>query len=209
MTDYSELLNADPKEVFKHDARSRVWLAQAGDGPVVFKRFEYSPPRQALAAMLGVHPGQREQRLCDRMRKAGLPVVAITAAGSTWHGLGKRYWLATPYIGMSLHNQVLRDRLPAGPRRDALLTAVGRLTGELIRLGLFNRDHKASNILIDSDHRPWLIDVGAVRRLRGSAGAERMLANLCDTLTQAGATEADLALVRRASGINPDTDPNA
>jgi len=171
----------------------------------VFKRFEYSPLRQALAAMLGVHPGQRERRLCDRMRKAGLPVVAIAASGSTRRGLGRRCWLATPYIGMSLHNLILHDRLPSGPKRVAVLSAVGRLTGELIRRRWFNRDHKASNILIDDGGRPWLIDVGAVRRLRGSAGADRMLANLCDTLAQAGATDADLAQVRLAIGVNSKT----
>ena len=109
----------------------------------------------------------------------------------------------TPYLGTSLHNLIYHGELADTDRRQRVLEAVGRLTGELIRLGLFNRDHKASNILIDSDDRPWLIDVGAVRRQRGEAGAGRMLANLCETLAQAGATEADLARVRRPGGADP------
>ena len=199
----------EPQRVYKHDARSRVWRVRGEAGrSFVVKRFEFSPLRQVLGLALGAHPGQRERRWVRRLMTAGLPVVPVVASGVQRRGAGVCYWLVTPHLGTSLHNLFFHGELADSDRRRRVLQAVGRLTGELGRRGLFNRDHKASNILINSDDRPWLIDVGAVRRRRGSAAAGRMLANLCETLTQAGADHADLALIRRASGADPQADPN-
>lgn len=203
------IFDREPAQVYKHDARSRVWRIDAADGrSFVVKRFEYSPIRQLLGFVLGLHPGQRERRRARHLKAAGLTVAPIIASGVQRRGVGVCYWLVTPYLGTSLYHLFYQGELTDADRRERVLQAVGRLTGELIRLGIFNRDHKASNIVVDGEDRPWLIDVGAVRRFRGVAGAVRMLANLCQTLAEAGATQADLALVRRASGADSQADPN-
>ena len=201
--------DCEPQQVYKHDARSRVWRIDAPDGRAfVVKRFEFSPFRQRLGHSLGLHPGQRECRRARQLIAAGLPVAPVLASGLQPRGAGLGYWLVTPYLGKSLHNLFYHGEMTDPDRRQRVLDAVGRMTGELIRMGYFNRDHKASNILIDQEDRPWLIDVGAVRRSRNNAGACRMLANLTDTLSEAGATDVDIARVRRASGVNSKTASN-
>ncbi len=195
----------EPVQVYKHDARSRVWRIDVPDGrSFVVKRFEHNPLRQRFAATLGVHPGQRESRMAEQLESAGIPVVPIIASGQQQRGLGIHLWLATPHRGVSLHNLFNQGHLDDPDRRARVLDAAGGLTGALISQQWFNRDHKASNIVIDDLDRARLIDVGAVRRCRGRSGGTRMLANLSQTLTQAGATPGDIAGLLKASSADPD-----
>lgn len=194
----------DPVKVYKHDARSRVWRIDAPDGrSFVIKQFEHSPPRQALAAVMGIHPGQREQRMAQRLLAADIPVAPIIASGQHRSGFSLRLWLATPLVGISLHNLFNEGHLADPDRRARVLDAAGGLTGQLIHHRWFNRDHKASNIVLDEQDQAYLIDVGAVRPSSGQAGASRMLTNLSQTLTQAGATPSDIARLLRASDASP------
>lgn len=199
-------LDREPVQVYKHDARSRVWRIDAPDGQsFVIKRFEHSPLRQRIAAGVRLHPGQRESRMADRLESAGIPVVPIIATGEQPVGVGIHLWLATPQMGISLHNLFNQGHLTDPERRSRVLDAAGRLTGQLIARHWFNRDHKASNIVIDGQDQARLIDVGAVRRGRGRAGAGRMLTNLSQTLTQAGATPSDIARLLKAVSDDPGT----
>jgi len=200
----------EPAEVYKHDARSRVWRIDAPDGrSFVVKRFELSPLRQLLALLLLIHPGQRERRAYTWLHRSEIRVAQIIAVGSSRWGLGVRYWLVTPYLGKSLHNLFLRGELQDQTQREKVLDAVGKLTKDLIDHRIFNRDHKASNILIDRYQRAWLIDFGAVQSRYKLGGATRMLANLSQTLTQAGATPGDIARLLKASSTGPATDSKA
>lgn len=193
--DPSWLKRCEPVAVYKQDRRSRVWrIDPPGGRSFVVKRFEYWPMRQVFAAALGVHPGQRERRCEKRLRAADVDVVPIIASGMT----GMKLWLATPFVGKSLHNLFFHGDLDDGQRRERVLRSAGELTGTLIRKGFFNRDHKASNILVDEADRARLIDYGAVRRLRGPGDRGRMMAGLCANLTEAGATGADLEQLRQA-----------
>jgi serine/threonine protein kinase len=198
----------EPADVYKHDARSRVWRIDAPGGrSFVVKRFEYNPLRQLLALLLRIHPGQREKRAYAWLTGAGVRVVRIVAAGVSRRGLGVCYWLATPYVGKSLHNLIYHDDLNDAASRSAVLEAAGGLTADLIHYRVFNRDHKASNILIDQDRQAWLIDYGATRRLDSPDQAGRMFTSLRANLTEAGATEADLDRLEQASRLHPDADP--
>lgn len=194
----------EPVEVFKHDARSRVWRIDAPDGrPYVVKRFEFNPIRQALGRLLGVHPGMREIKQTGLLIDRGVPVVPIIASGIQRRGAGVYFWLVTPYIGKSVFNLLYHGDLSDDQRRAAVLDRIGRLTRGLIAEGFFNRDHKASNILIDAAGKPLLIDCGAVRWQGGKVDSRRMLTNLTANLAEAGATDADLDRVVCASQTNP------
>jgi hypothetical protein len=188
------LLDRPAAEVYKTDARSRVWRVETERGPVVIKRFEFSAVRQRLGALLGVHPAQRERRWNARLASLGIPVAPILAHG--WLG-GKRF-LIYPYVGPSLH-WVMRQR--SGPARHAALRSAAEITAALIRAKLFNRDHKASNMLVDAEGKAYLTDVGGIRAFREGA-AEAMLASLDESLARAGGTRGDrwrvgLEVVRR------------
>lgn len=205
--DMTWVQQCEPAQVYKHDGRSRVWRIDAPDGrSYVIKRFEHSPLRQRLALSLGLHPGQRELRMAHRLESADIPVAPIITTGQEPQGLGFQFWLATPHLGISLHNIFNQGHLTDPDRRVRVLDAVGQLTGTLIRQRWFNRDHKASNIVIDDRDQARLIDVGAVRRLRRRLSASRMLANLSQTLTQAGATPGDIARLLKAYSTDPGPD---
>ena len=194
----------EPAEVYKHDARSRVWRVDAPDGgSFVIKRFEFNAVRQALGRLLGMHPGMREVKRTRMLIDRGIPVVPIIASGVRRRGGGVYFWLATPYVGKSVFNLLYHGDLSDAGRRAKVLDGVGRLTGGLIAKGFFNRDHKASNILVDAEGEARLIDCGAVRRHRGGADSRRMLLNLSANLAEAGATDADLDRVVWACETNP------
>ncbi len=200
----------EPTQVYKHDARSRVWRIDAPDGrSFVVKRFEYNSLRQLLGYLVWLHPGQRECMQYHWLHRVGVRVAPIVASGVSRRGLGLTYWLVTPYLGASLHNLFFHDELKDEARRQRVLDAAGKLTGELIRYRIFNRDHKASNIVIDRYNRAWLIDFGAVQSRYKFGGVARMLANLSETLTQAGATPSDVARLLKASSTDPAPDLKA
>lgn len=197
----------EPAEVYKQDQRSRVWRIDAPNGRAyVIKRFEFNPIRQALGILLGVHPGQSERRLSHQLIQAGIPVVPVMATGVQSAGPGRRFWLTTPWTGTSLFNLLYHHQLGDPDRRAKVMDATGRLTGLLIAKDYFNRDHKASNILIDDQGSALLIDYGAVRRHRGQQDTDRMLNNLCSNLAEAGADGADLDRVRAACRPGPGAD---
>jgi len=191
----SLLSQNDPAEVYKSDARSRVWRIDrtvAHGGPVVVKRFDYAPWRQLLAWLIGLHPAQRERRSNHRLLQAGLPVVPITDHGITdFSWTGCRLWLAGPYTGRSIQDLFRRGQLSKRHRRLTVLRAAAHLTLELIRHNYYFRDLKPSNILIDEADRAWLIDVGAVRHSQRPIHGLKMLALLRRKAREDGVNRSD------------------
>lgn len=182
-TDFATLVaKAPPSWVFKQDRRSRVWQVETPEGPVVVKRFQYSPTRQFLAALLGVHPGQRELKANEELRGKGFPVVPIIAHGKERSALGTRFWLVTPRIGSSVLRLYHEGDLEDPRRRKLVIDGVAAVTAELIQHGYYNRDLKTSNILVEPRGKVWLIDVGATKKATGRPQTLRMLAMLNKTL---------------------------
>ena len=178
--------------VYKSDRRSRVWQVQTADGPVVVKRFEYTPWRQWLALCAGCHPGQQQCRAVERLVQARVPVVPVIDAGFEACPPGCRVWLSSPYAGRSMQ-QLLADATD-DPHRTALVDAAVRLTGQLIEAGYWFKDLKPSNIIINDAIEAKLIDVGSVRRCRGPGQIQRMLAVMDRVMTR---DEVSAALRRR------------
>lgn len=179
----AELFDHEPVEVYKTDARSRVWRidVNGGDG-LVIKRFEYGAARQWLGLLTGTHPAQRERRANRRLRRAGFAVVPIER-----HGVrGGKAWLATRWAGRSL-KQVIQTggRADAADRRR-VGNAVADIAAGLIERGYFFRDLKTSNLIVDDAGGVRLIDVGAVRRSRRPDHVIRMLTMLDRTATEDG-----------------------
>jgi tRNA A-37 threonylcarbamoyl transferase component Bud32 len=193
--------------IYKQDRRSKVWLTPSTDHDreaVVVKRFEYSPTRQLLAKLLGVHPGQRELRANRWLAAKGIAVVPIIANGCQRAGRGGKLWLVTPKRGKSLQSLLREDPPLSRPLRQTVIESVGRLAGQLLRAGVFFKDLKTSNILIDETGQAWLIDVGSARPMGLSGRADRMLAMLEKTAAQDGAKAADrlrcLRIIAREAG---------
>lgn len=191
------LLGLAPAEVFKEDARSRVWRVDAPDGRAwVIKHFVHAPWKQKLTARLGTHPAQREQQWHQRLAQNGLAVAPIEHEGVYPDGTR---WLATPYLGVSLYNWLRH----CDPQRDArqrhdLTRQLGRLTGLLLAMRVQHGDHKASNVVLDDAGVLHLIDAGACRGFKGTpllGAALPMLLNLHANLRDAATYHTDPAAV--------------
>lgn len=160
-------LSATPTTVYKDDHRSKVWRVDppASAMPVVIKRFEYNPVRQRLAHLLGLHPAEREIANVRRLTQAGFAVVPILDRHVQVHGLKLHYHLATRHMGLTLLTATRQSRLPEDPQIiEALLVAVGAIPAMLLEAGWVFRDLKTSNIVLDDQYKPWLIDVGSARK---------------------------------------------
>ncbi|MCC7146535.1 MAG: hypothetical protein IT443_08820 [Phycisphaeraceae bacterium] len=191
MAEENSLLAFAPGVIYKSDARSRVWKVELPGGVVVIKRFEHSPLRQRLAAWLGIHSAQREWRKHELLRQAGLPVVPIVDRGCERGRLGSRLWLATPWLGETVHQWFTGPHQAEYERRRMILLNLAQLAAGLISGGWFFKDFKTTNVLLDEKGRLWLIDVGCARRLWRRGQVWRMLAMLNHTLARDGATRAD------------------
>ena len=164
---------ADEGQVYKSDRRSRVWQVQTADGPIVVKRFEYTPWRQWLSLCAGCHPAQRQSRAVERLVKARVPVVPVLDGGFEACPIGCRVWLSSPFAGRSL--QQLLAQATGDHQRNAAVDAAAHLTGRLIGAGFWFKDLKPSNIIVSDQTEAKLIDVGSVRRCRAPGQIQRML----------------------------------
>lgn len=194
------LLAAAPVEVYKTDARSTVWRVETPGGPMVVKRFEYSPLRQALGRMLGLHPAQREACRAQQLIRDGFPVVPIAGTLAVRSGMGCKVHLVTPYTGESLQRLLRGEKLNDEARRRAVLMAVGELAARLIAKGWRFRDFKTANLVIDDAGGVHLIDVGSARRSGSARRKDEMLEMLQHTLEQDGVKEAEQKWWRETIG---------
>ena len=189
------LLALPATATLKSDDRSRVWRVVDAEGrPWVVKRFEPCKWRYWLAARVGLHPAQREVRVQAHLRALAVPVVSVS---SLRFDTGGRALLVSPDRGVSVYNWLKRlppDACPA--KRHAVARQLGQITGQLIEHGFAHDDHKASNIVMDSDGVLRLIDVGGVRRTRSRRRIRRMLESLGKNLSTAATRHADPASVR-------------
>ena len=173
--------------VFKDDRPTRVWRVDDRDGrPWVIKRFNHPAWRQRGLAAVGQHPVQRETAWHRRLIEAGLAVSPAFDLG--FDDRGRRYQ-ATPYLGVTLYDLIRRTpALPATQRHD-LARQAGRLTGQLVAMGVFYRDLKSSNLVVDAAGTLRLIDAGDCRptRLVSRRGtARKMVDRLHRHLRRAG-----------------------
>jgi serine/threonine protein kinase len=79
---------------------------------------------------------------------------------------------------------VLRDSTLAPDDHRAAIDAAAALTHRLIEAGLWFRDLKPSNVILDETGRARLIDTGSVERARRRARVERMTATMQRVLSR-------------------------
>jgi len=199
------LFGLPPVKVYKSDARSRVWRVETAAGPVVVKRFEFSPLRQRLLALLGLHPMQREVRITRMLLAAGVRAAPILGHGVD-RAAGGRYWIATPWKGQSVYMLLKRGGFRDFAGRRASASAVAEVTAALLNAGLAHRDHRLNNMLLDEHGDAWLVDVMGVRRSRGESDVLRTITALAVGSQRIGMTRGDrwrflTALVKFRPGL--------
>lgn len=187
--------------LYKHEpGRSMVWLEESEGRQRVVKRFETSPVKQALLAMLRIHPGQCERRMHTRLAAMGLPVVGIEAL--IWQG--GRCCLTSAYVGPSLDRVIKAGDCAHPSTRHHIARQLGHVTGMLVARGLFFRDLKLSNLLLADDGNLQIIDAGSTRPVNGVARSGctlRMMRLLEKTAVQALAEAPVASLMSRADRL--------
>ena len=170
--------------VLKEHEGGRVLDADADGERVIVKAWPIAGVRRRVQALTGTTRGHRHWRGAQRLARAGV---------ATAHPL----WLATARIDgrpavvlamQRVEGRTLLEHLADGTSSEhegnALAGAVGEQVGAIVRSGLFNRDHKPSNLIVSGagGDRPTVavVDCVAVRRSRGRrlAPMARMIASL-------------------------------
>jgi hypothetical protein len=164
----------------KDAGRQSVWLIRRpGEQPRTLKSWPLTPVL-LLKLALGIAQPQRQVRGASRVAGAGVPTAKVCGWRLAW---GRpRVEIELLWVpGRSAFDLVSPASLSAADRRRAS-AAVGRVVAGLVAAGLFNRDLKLSNLVVDfSAGRPevWLIDTVGIRRLRRPAAEiARMLERL-------------------------------
>jgi hypothetical protein len=152
----------------KDAGRQSVWLIQRpGEQPRTLKSWPLTPLLLAKL-VLGIAQPQRQIRGARRVARAGIPTAEVCGRRLVW-GRPPRVEIELAWVpGDSAFELVAPARLNDADRRGAS-AAVGRLVARLVEAGLFNRDLKLSNLIVDfsagrADVR--LIDTVGIRRLR-------------------------------------------
>lgn len=167
--------------VLKRDGRRGVFLVDEGRGPCVVKRWPLTP-WECVKLVLGIAQAQRQTRGARRLRAAGI------ATPEPVHGT-RVVVDGGPIVEIRLRwveGEPLLHRLR---RADAAAcAALGRdmhgILGRLRAAGLFHRDAKLTNFVVDAEGRIVAIDPVGVRRSRDPAAeAERVRQTLLCELT--------------------------
>lgn len=196
------LLHGEPALVYKDDARSRVVRVDVPAGSFVIKRYVYAPWRQFMAWKIGSHPIQREQLAISLLDEQGFRVLPMLASGVLSTKRGFIGYGISRFVGESLHRRIRRKLFDSDDQQRLALESAGEQTARLIEQGIYHRDLKASNLLIDDEGHAWLIDVGDIRGTRSQAKFNSMLQGMDTTFDLCEAKEMDRARFRKAAGID-------
>lgn len=169
--------------VLKRFGGQSVWLIERpGETRRTLKSWALTPV-MLLKLVLGIAQPQRQVRGARRAARAGVQTPRIVRAWRLRLGApGPRIELEHDYVDGKSAMEVLEvGALPDDACRE-VSAAVGRVVACLDGAGLFNRDLKLSNLILDAeDGRPrvWLIDTVGIRRMHHRvAETARMLERL-------------------------------
>lgn len=188
-------------EVLKSNDRGAVLAGEVlGNQRIVVKTMRLDRPKDVISRLFRTTRLERQRRGAHRVAQAGL----VTAEPRLmFRGRNARGTVVETLVLDRLPGETLLHTI-AGGRADharvcALARDVGRLTRALDDAGLFNRDHKPSNLIVlpePFDPALALIDTVGVHRRRPSDRLGRMLANLVIELIGTGLTPAPVILAR-------------
>jgi tRNA A-37 threonylcarbamoyl transferase component Bud32 len=175
--------------VVKTDGRSSVLSGEVAGRGVIVKTVVTNPMRSRAPAGIGRTRLSRQWQGAEMLIEHGFQTVEPVLM---WNGRSSRGHYAETLVMERVEGRTLLGALAGAERalgeERRLAGEAGRLTGRLVKAGLFNRDHKPSNIILcdgatngrkgQAGHGPLvLIDTAGVTRL-GSRRPERMLFNL-------------------------------
>ncbi|MEM1330263.1 MAG: hypothetical protein AAGG07_06865 [Planctomycetota bacterium] len=196
---------ADGATTVKAGSSSAVYRVTLEDRAFCMKVARLSGPKRALQSLTRSTRGHRAWDGTDRLARAGCDtatpraLVTGTSVGTATEALFTD-WLDGQTVLDALRGDLPNQELPTLARHT------GAAISRMVTRGLYNRDHKPSNLIVlGTDRPPAVIDTVAIRRFRLldraalTQHAAHMLACLAIEPTGVGAPEADIRLLRVAS----------
>ena len=177
----------------KAEGGREVWLVSPAGGeagPEVLKRWTLTPAL-AVKLLMGIAQPQRQVRGARRLARAGIPTPAIRGRWRLTRAGGRAAIEIRMALAEGRSPLALADEGGAPPAAArAVAGALGRLVAAMTAAGLFNRDLKLENLIVDERADPpvvWVIDPVGVRPMRRPAEqCARMLERLAVQHADAG-----------------------
>lgn len=189
----------------KRDSGKWVWLGdlRVADGEIglVIKcrprpRLAWLPDRHAIRQAIGA------ARLVRINVPTSEPIALIDV--DTEDGERQRWLVLRAIPGESLARVIARGGMTFDAESD-LARRAGALVRTLCDAGLFNRDHKASNLIVSASGELGIVDTVAIRRRRpGERSRRRMLLAMCKELSGIGAMPSKAMLLRCLRSASDD-----
>ncbi|MEM9084260.1 MAG: lipopolysaccharide kinase InaA family protein, partial [Planctomycetota bacterium] len=166
----------------KSDEHTTVFVGVLAGGWSIVKTHALTRPKDSLAAIFRRTRLHRQFRGTVRSIRAGIPaaIVRLVIRGRDEEGRVIDTLIMERVPGRSVL-EIFADAETNEETKRELAELVGALTHTLLAEGLFNRDHKPSNIIVDESRggfRPVLIDCVGVRKAKTGDTIERLLKNL-------------------------------
>ncbi|MCL4740743.1 MAG: hypothetical protein KJZ54_00915 [Phycisphaerales bacterium] len=168
----------------KEHEGGRVLAAEVGGAGVIVKAWPLTGVRRRVQALTGTTRGHRHWRGAERLARVGVttakPLLLTTAR---LDGAPVVALVMERVEGATLLAH-LADGTMSEREGDTLAGAVGEQVGLIVRAGLFNRDHKPSNLIVSGVDggrvSVAVVDCVAVRRSPGRRlrPMARMIASL-------------------------------
>lgn len=158
-------------EIVKRDERGReVWLASVESERVAVKVRPLESAIERLRFRLGLTDLGKAALGAAVLSARGLLTPRVRVLGLVRHEGAWREVLVSPWAeGPTL---LAAWANADAPGRRALARLAGDVVGGLAGLGLFNRDAKPSNVVLDDTDGPVMVDVGGVRLSGGDRALE-------------------------------------
>lgn len=169
--------------VIKADNRASVFTGDAAGYPVVVKTLALDRLRDRIGSRIGATRLWRQARGAEKVRASGVLSASVYAIVRGRDATGQR---VEALIIERVHGPTLlraiADRTIEPRSMNLLLDRVGQGVGALAAAGIYNRDHKPSNLIVSQDESgepvPVLIDTADIRRRTTEGFMDRMLAKL-------------------------------
>lgn len=186
-----QLLNdtSPPDRLVKNDTRTRIEKRTANQTPFAVKHFRTPAYKDFLYNIVKRTPAWREFQGALKLQRANIaalqPLALVRGSNNQTTETLITPWTSDPTIKLFLLDIPNTPSPQQTAQLFTLAKQLGQQLGQMLAANIINRDHKASNIIINpTTFTPTLIDPAGLRRFRNLTQLHRLLALLEKTTFQ-------------------------
>jgi len=170
--------------LLKSDGNASVFRATILNRDAVIKLWEHRTLSARLKLLFGSSRGRRHWRGAHLLMRLGIPSAKPLALAHDFAHRPPREWLVLEFVRGRTLIDILNEPRLSVKDQHTLAAALGSQIATIVSGGIYNRDHKPSNLIIslDDEQRPSItvLDTVAIRRCPPGSlrRAAQMLASL-------------------------------